>query len=381
MTSGENRAAIRVLHITEAMGAGVMTLLESISHRQAAEGAQVEVMYVERPETPPEGELLSRFDRSVKVSRVGGGSAAQRYQALLRAVHAAYRAGEYDVIHLHSSVAGAIGRFIALGRRSTPDTFYSPHGFAFLRLNSSRMSRWIAHAVERLLGRVGSGLILTSDSEMELARESLRAPRTWLLQTGVPSTSVGRKVRDDASAKRVLVAMVGRVAYQKAPWRFAHVARELGGEDADFIWIGGGDAEDVDRWLDVANLRVTGWVSTSELDALFDAVDILVFPTLWEGMSLSLIQAQAKGIPAVVSDVVGNRDCVRDGATGFVCGSDSELVERTRVLIQDAAVRHQMSDKALTWASTALTDDAIGIDSLKIYRVGSRSTRRRRSTP
>ena len=164
--------------------------------------------------------------------------------------------------------------------------------------------------------------------------------------------------------------MVGRVVHQKAPWRFAAAARALG-DRADFVWIGGGSAEDEHRWFGDAPVRVTGWVSPSELAALLDSMDVLLFPSLWEGMSLSLIQAQAQGIPAVVSDVVGNRDSVEDGVTGFVCGDDDAIVSATARLLGDPALRERMSAAAREWARRALTDDAIGRDSLALYRLAA----------
>ena len=43
--------------------------------------------------------------------------------------------------------------------------------------------------------------------------------------------------------------MIGRICYQKAPWRFAAVAEALHGQ-ARFVWVGDGDAADRRRWLD-----------------------------------------------------------------------------------------------------------------------------------
>ncbi|MCC4247441.1 glycosyltransferase family 4 protein [Microbacterium testaceum] len=357
----------RVLHVTEAMGSGVLSLVDSISRRQAEEGADVQVLFMPRPETPTDAALRARFDRRVALRRVSTGSRHGDLRALWRAV--SRTAGEVDAVHAHSSIAGAIVR-LAMNRRLPADrVFFSPHGFAFLRLDLPAPARLGIRRLERALAR-RSTLVLTSPSEFAVASEALRPARAHLLQTGIPSESVSRLPRVADPARRPVVAMIGRLVHQKAPWRFAAAARALGAR-ADFVWIGGGSPEDERRWLGDARVRVTGWVSPTELSALIDTVDVLLFPSLWEGMSLSLVQAQAQGIPAVVSDVVGNRDSVEDGVTGFVCADDDALIAATARLLDDPGLRERMSAAALDWARRALTDDALGRDSLAVYRLAA----------
>lgn len=355
----------RVLHVTESMGGGVVTFMESISARQSDVGAEVAVLYAVRPDTPDRDVIDRRLGPYARLlPAVEGKTTAERAIRLFLAVRRAARSGDYDVIHLHSSVAGAAGRSATSRKLAQSLIVYSPHGFAFLREDKSRLNRTATLIVERALSARGP-LVLTSASEQRLAVETVRAARTSLLQSGVPSQSIPSKVRR-RRASRPRVIMLGRLAYQKAPWRFAHVARALA-EEADFVWVGGGTGAYPREWLSDAPVQVIPWVDPSELDDLLDESDVLLFPTLWEGMSLSLIQAQSRGIPCVTSDVVGNRDAVVDRETGFVCGSDEALVEATAALVHDAALRERMGQAAREHALRSLTDDAIGSDSLALY--------------
>jgi glycosyltransferase involved in cell wall biosynthesis len=352
----------RVLHVTEAMGSGVLTVLDSISRRQTEAGAEVRVLFVPRPETPSDDVLRARFHPGVELARVSTGGRAGDLRALRHAVRADDTA---DVVHAHSSFAGAVVRHALRGRRDPRTVFYSPHGFAFLRLDTPRPLREALRRIERHLAR-HSTLILTSPSEFEVAQRALAPARAHLLRTGVPSETVARRPRRADRSRRPVVGMVGRVTAQKAPWRFAAAARALD-DRADFVWIGGGSPEDETRWFADAPVRVTGWVSPEELTALIDGLDLLLFPSLWEGMSLSLIQAQAQGLPAVVSDVVGNRDTVDDGVTGFVRDTDEDLIAATALLLDDPGLRERMSAASLDWAQRMLTDDRVGLDSLALY--------------
>lgn len=351
----------RILHVTEAMSTGVLTFVDSISRRQAAAGAEVEVLYAVRPETPARADLEARFDPRVRLlPPVEADSGLGRVRGLYRALRERRRAGGYDVVHLHSSIAGGLGRLT----RGSGLVAYSPHGFAFLRENASTPSRVLTRLAERLLAR-RSVLVVTSATEVAIATDELRAPRVEYLQSGVPSASIAPAAPRDP-ARPLRVTMLGRIAYQKAPWRFAAVARELA-DLAEFLWVGGGTEHDRQQWIGDAPVTVREWVDPDELEEILAGTDVLLFATLWEGMSLSLIQAQGRGIPAVTSDIVGNRDTVRDGVTGFVRSDDHGFVEATRALLVDDRLRTDMGDAARAHILANFTDDAIGTDSMAVY--------------
>jgi glycosyltransferase involved in cell wall biosynthesis len=269
------------------------------------------------------------------------------------------------VIHLHSSYAGFAGRVAARRSRSSTEVFYSPHGFAFLRLSSSVVLRLFWRLLEAAMARIGV-CILTCESELATAQARLHPRRAMLLRTGVdvahytPFHSHGR-------SDPPVVAMIGRICYQKAPWRFAAVADALRGQ-ARFVWVGDGDPADRRRWLGDSDVEVVGWLQEDDLRKFLVDTTVLLFPTLWEGMSMALMQAQAQGVPAVVSNAVGNRDAVVQGRTGYVAATDRELVTRTRDLLQDPGLRARMSTAAVSWAEVGLSDDGLGTDSLALYR-------------
>jgi glycosyltransferase involved in cell wall biosynthesis len=97
------------------------------------------------------------------------------------------------------------------------------------------------------------------------------------------------------------------------------------------------------------------------------AADVFVMTSLWEGMPLTLLDAQAIGLPAVVSDVVGCRDVVLDGVTGFICKSDVELMEKTRLLIRDAALRVRMGQAARSMALVRFSSERMHSEILNAY--------------
>jgi glycosyltransferase involved in cell wall biosynthesis len=357
--------------VTEAMGGGVLTLMGTLSRRQVEQGAEVSVWFLPRVETPGDAQLGEMFDGRVELRRLATEHRGiGRYVTLVKAVRQAASTGEFDAIHLHSSKAGAVGRVATFFvRNRTGVIVYSPHGFAFLREDTSKFEREATRLAEILLAKHCDALVLTSDSERRLAQSQMTGSNALLLNTGIPVERLG-VAKDPGqldSGRTLRVGMVGRICYQKAPWRFATVARALS-DHAEFVWIGGGAESDIDRWINDPAVRITGWLDAEELANQIDELDVLLFPTLWEGMALSLMQAQAQGVPAVVSDVVGNVDTVVDGRTGFVCASDEELISRLRLLLTNEELRNDMARAAIEWAKESLLDTHVGSESISIYR-------------
>jgi len=355
--------------VTEAMGSGVLTLVEALSRRQTEQGADVSLWFLPRPETPEDGWLRDVFDSRVALRRISDDTAGVRkYWALVKAVRRAATMNEFDSIHLHSSKAGAVGRIATFFLRNrTSVVVYSPHGFAFLREDTSKLKREVTRLAEMVLAKNCDALVLTSNSEQRVAQKDLRSHNTRLLRTGIPVNRLRGDKRPDATGKPLRVGMIGRICYQKAPWRFVSVARALRGQ-AEFVWIGGGSEEDIKRWMDDPSIKITGWLGAEELVAQINELDVLLFPTLWEGMAISLMQAQAQGVPAVVSDVVGNVDTIVDGRTGFVCANDEELISRVRLLLTDEELRIAMAEASIEWARESLLDTDLGSDSLSMYQ-------------
>lgn len=342
-------------------------LTERLSRMQVTHGADVGVMYLVRSDTPTTDALRDRFHEDVQLMRISPHKArVTDLTALWRRLRRIYKENTVEVVHCHSTIAGFIGRSARVGVRSNVKVFYSPHGFAFLRLNMHPLVRRGILGIERLLARLGPALILSSDSEMAMASETVRAPRAFLLRNGLPAELAGIEAHPVAEEQKLTVGMIGRVCYQKAPWRFAAVAKELSAK-ANFVWVGDGDEEDIERWIPRRDVEVTGWLDSDALRNRVAGFDLLLFPTLWEGMALSLIQAQAQGVPAIVSNVVGNIDCVVDGQTGYICQDDAELLARTTELLDDHALRRSMAISAREWARSSLTDEHIGEGSLEIY--------------
>ena len=360
---------MKIIHITEALGGGVAHSLSQLAKAQATDGHQVMVIHSVRPDTPVDllpGLYPAPIDRRVlpmvtAISPVADLKGLWQIRALLKAENP-------DVIHLHSSKAGVLGRLAALLTGKGDRVFYSPRGFAFLREDVSSKKQRLFLNLERFASKLGGTVIGCSGTEADLARTKVGHARTFLVENSVDLSAV--PVAAGSTNGRVRVVTSGRICYQKAPWRFRDLAVGCADLPAEFVWLGDGDLH-ADLMVDGAlpkHVDIAGWQPRSGVYASLAAADIFVLPSLWEGMPLALIEAQASGLPAVVSNVVGNRDVVVDGKTGFVCKTDAELLQKTRLLIEDAGLRRRMGQAAREMAAVRFSVERMHNEMMMVYK-------------
>lgn len=358
-TSDAPGRARHVIHVTEALGGGVLTGILDIARAQVRDGVEVSLIHTRRPDTPSADDLASTFDGVLRATEV---RASVGHVRLAAAIGRAALADPSAAIHLHSSIAGAVGRVVATALGASRRTLYSPHGFAFLRLDVSAPSRTAARLIEKSLGSRCAGLMLVSNSEYVLAAHTLPRARLFCVENAQPAASVPSTERRQG---RPVVLASGRIAYQKAPWRFAEAARRFG-DLADFVWIGDGTDELRQEWFGDSPVQVVGWLSREEAMTRMAAADVVLHPSLWEGLPYTLLEARALGVPCVASRVVGNVDAVVDGVTGLLFDDDAHMLDQLGLLLDpDGLARIRTRHHA--WLETYEPSD-LTADLARVYR-------------
>lgn len=357
-----------VLHITEAFASGTLEAIRLIVSAQKSEGADVAVLHGVRPDSPPEGEWDNLFPTGVVRHHVQSGHRMVDLFVIAKKARRVLRQDPSTVVHVHSTYAAAAVRLLLAYQSANRRVVYSPHGFAFLRQDLPTQFRSLLFNVEKYLSKHCGALMLVSASEAELTKGWLPADRISVVENAVNLDEMplldDRHVTEQ-NIRRPLVVTMGRVTYQKAPWKFAELARKLG-DVADFVWIGDGAYSDREKWFADAPVQVTGWLSRTDVASLLASSSLFVLPSLWEGMPLALIEAQCLGLPAVASRIVGNSDVILHGTTGFLAEDDHELLEHVRNLVGDPILRSALSRNALEQRHR-FAHERLGKETLQIY--------------
>ncbi len=291
------------------------------------------------------GAVLHRIDMRRSATRPTNPVAAARLAALARRI-------EPDVLHGHSSVGGALARLA--GTASRLPVAYTPNGL----VTGAATVR-----VERLLGRSTAALVAVSNSEAALARRLnlVKPERIWLIPNGIDLHPRPPKDIPDLRAGLglppgvPLVGTVARLVDQKAPEDFVAVCAEVirRRPDVHGLLIGMGPLQGL---IDQATARAGLAGRFHQIHhlpgagAVLDQLDVFVLGSRFEGGPYAPLEAMRAGVPVVLSDVVGNRDVVEQGRSGFLCafGDIDGMARATLDLLEHGGRRGAVIEAATT---------------------------------
>lgn len=315
---------LKILFFVEAMGGGVFTYIVDLSN-ELVKKYDMYVAYGVRPQTPKD--YKNYFDSRINLIFIPdyGRSINLRSDWLsFREMQKIARDVSPDIIHLHSSKSGALGRWAFNGHKIP--VFYTPHGYSFLMSNYGIVKRNIYKFVEELSAKRCCTTIACSKGEYE---ETLKlTKRAEYVNNGINVEELSKLLSEVTSTndvekeKRSLtVFTLGRINYQKGPDLFNEVASML--PDVKFVWIGDGPLRDK---LKSPNITITGWMDRREALKVSASADIFILTSLWEGLPISLLESMYMKKLCIVSDVIGNHDVIQNEVNGYVCKGAEEFV-------------------------------------------------------
>lgn len=254
----------------------------------------------------------------------------------LRALHAAWREGPFDVVfcgHLFSTPVAALAARIA-----DAPLWLQLHGIEAW----GRPRPWLRRAAERswkvtAVSRYTRGQFL---AWARCAPETVRVlPNTVeeRFAPGPPSLSLQDRYALEGKEVLLTVSRLASTERYKGHELVLKALALLRPLRTNLVYVIAGDGDDRPRLqalaaeLGVAEYtRFVGYVDESELPDLYRCADIFVMPSTGEGFGIVFLQAQACGIPAIGGGGDGSRDPLRDGLAGHVLATTTpEELART----------------------------------------------------
>ncbi|MGA1840801.1 MAG: glycosyltransferase [bacterium] len=359
----------KILHVVESFGGGVFNQLRTYINALGNCSVETYIAYSKRDDTPddfkecfPENThfLPLELTRNVNLIKDARG---------LIAVRRIINIIQPDVMHLHSSKAGFIGRATLLFNSnivSKPAVFYTPHGFYFLNDEIRPVKKLFYQYLEKLAACFGGTIVACSKSEGDVARKQLRTKNVVVIENAIDWEMFDCKEYGMYKETTLRIGTSGRLCAQKNPLMFAELASRMQKRNVQFTWIGDGD-KGFKEHLEGTNVFVTGWVKRDEVPRYLNTLDIYVQTSRWEGMPLSVMEAMASGLPAIVTGVVGNRDVVNHGENGFIAGTIDEMIHYIEKYREDRELIKRHGQNASYMARNRFTISRLKDDLERLY--------------
>jgi L-malate glycosyltransferase len=223
----------------------------------------------------------------------------------------------YDVVHAFFGIpCGYVARRLKLpyvvSLRGSDVPFYNERFKHLDRLLFKRMSIGIWKEARHV--------VANSKGLRDLAQQSAPSQKIEVIHNGV-DTETFRPRKTVGNGLRVLC--VSRLIGRKGIEYLIRAVAAIRDEEVVLTLVGKGSQEEelkeLTRVLDIENrVRFTGAVEHAATVSLYQESDVFVLPSLNEGMSNTVLEAMACGLPIVMTNTGGAAELVRDGENGFL---------------------------------------------------------------
>ena len=257
-----------------------------------------------------------------------------------------------DIIHLHSSKAGILGRLAFPSKK----VVYTVHGFDTVRLANRKFL-----FLEKLMQKCCRSIVAVSEYDRRnLIEENIKNNVSTVYNgTLPPAVTDGLSFGIPSKYKKTILC-IARVSYPKNSVLFMEVARLL--PEYAFVWIG--NKEPVEGAPD--NAFFLGNITNAAIYC--SLADVFMLPSDYEGLPIVIIEAMSHGKPVVASNVGGISELVHNGVNGYALENKADVfADKIRYILEDSHVYESMSKASKTMYEKDFTVEKMAAEYKKVY--------------
>lgn len=298
------------------------------------------------------------------------------------------RREHFSIVHTHTPKAGLLGQ-LAARLAGVPIVINTLHGFYFHDYMPAFWRRFYI-TLEKIAARCSDSILSQNEEDIQtaLAEGICQAAKIKQLGNGIDLSQFNSShitLEAIRQAKREIgipddspvVGFVGRLAAKRKGFLdFLAAAQEIKERipNVRFLIVGQADVGKPDavepsvakEYGIETQCLFLGQRPNAELPLLYSLMNVLVLPSLFEGLPRAVMEASAMGVPSVVTDVKGNREAVEHGRTGLLVplGNVQALSAAIIELLSDRERARRMSMNAVRMARQCF-DERLVFDKVK----------------
>lgn len=286
-----------------------------------------------------------------------------------------------NIVHAHGGVAGMYARFLKKKFECRAKIIHTIHGIHYIH-SHNLFRRYSSLYIEQYLAGYSDAYICETKSDFNAVTNMkiIDPSKATIINNGINLSRFMNKTKDEAVGNKLritnddfVIGNVSRFDEQKNQKLLIKIMPDLikAIPELKLLLVGDGRLLNSAKRL-AMSLGVTDRVifagTRKDLEKIYPLMDVFIFPSLWEGLSLSLIEALASGKCIVAGNIPSNAEVLVNDENGmlFNLHNKNELLELIVSLFNDREKRDYLSDNAIK--SSILYDEKIMTEKTeKIY--------------
>lgn len=253
-----------------------------------------------------------------------------------------------NIIHLHSSKAGVLGRLVAFPH--CKKVVYTVHGF-----DSIRLKYRVFLPLEKILQYFCGAIVGVSDYDNSNLKSEKIKRNVSTVYNGIDEKSIVPANQLPVKTDKKIVLTIARIAPPKNIHLFLDVAKSL--PEYDFIWLGGDPEHSVEELPNVYDIPSNAYLLGDVPNAsnYINLCDLFVLFSNFEGLPMTIIEAMSQKKAVVASNVGGIYELV-DDSNGCLIENDVALAcDAIKKILSDDVLRSNMGAESYNKFQNAFT--------------------------
>lgn len=278
-----------------------------------------------------------------------------------------FKKEKFDIVHTHSSKPGFLGR-IAARVAGVKKIIHTVHGFPFHQ-HQPVFARFLYRTLERIAAHFCDKIVVVNNFEREAAVDSklINKDKIVTIYNGIEIPSgikprfypqkknweevfrlFGRDIR-----KNFLIGSTARFTAAKNIKNLIKIAVRACNAESRLVFAFIGDGELFSECKAIVEengltdrIILPGW--QDNVKEWLDIMDVFILYSLWEGLSIAILEAMAFGLPIIASDIKGNNELITNNNGKLIDVNDHNK------MVEELVALPKQNDLLTSWSKNSL---------------------------
>ena len=279
----------------------------------------------------------------------------------------------FDIIHCNTPVGGVLTRLAARKARSFgTKVVYTAHGFHFYR-GSSIIAWALYYPIEKICSKYTDAIITINREDYQIAKSKFSAKNTYLVHgVGVNFNSRPNYVDDSiyqsikCNSDDFIICTTAELISRKNQKLIIEAMKNpilLNNKHIKYVLIG--DGKNKSQYLQLINSnhlanRIILLGYRTDVYNILQHSSVFAFPSLREGLPVSLMEAMYCQLPCLVCDVRGCRDLIDNEKGGYICSNNADdFANKINYLFRNSEVSKKYGEYNLEKVKPYMIDQVL----------------------